>query len=392
LFVAGLALLAGGASFAASAKPVSVTQQALQPFVDRGEIAGAEVMIVAADGILEHDTIGYFDMAAKRPMPKDALFWLASTVKPFIGTAVMMLVEEGRVGLDEPVAKYLPSFNPPVAINPDDPANTKTRPAARPITMRMLLSHSSGMYSGSPADEPTEDARPLAERVASYGRLLQFDPATRFWYGNADLNTAAYIVERVSGMPFDRFLTRRLLEPLGMTETRFCPTEVELRRLPVAYTAPENGGPGLVPLPKNPFLSYPLSDCTHRYPVPTTFFSTAQDLSRFARMLLNGGTLDGHRYLTQASIDEMTRNQLPEPIRLTVPLSAPPDNMGYGLGWGASLDGSYFHPGTGMTDVRVDPTHKVATILLMQSTAPASFTARTALLKASDARYLHARR
>ena len=364
----------------------------LDPFVERGEIAGAAVMIVSAKRVLEHDVVGFSDLVTRREMKKDALFWLASTSKAFVGTAVMMLVDEGRIDLDDPVMKFLPDFQPPVALNPEAPATTATRPASRPVTIRMLLNHSSGMYSGSPADSPTLDALPLAQRVASYARLLQSDPGTRFNYGNADINTAAYVVEVVSGAPFDRFLETRLLKPLGMTETRFCPTARQLERLPTAYYLPSGTATALEKTPIT-FLHYPLSDCEHRYPVPAGgLFSTAADLGRFARMLLNGGSLGGKRYLSASSVDEMTRNQLPENVRLTVPLSAPPDRMGYGLGWAVSLDGSYFHPGTGMTEIRVDPTHKVATILLMQSTAPASFNARAALINASDARYAPTRR
>jgi CubicO group peptidase (beta-lactamase class C family) len=381
--VSGLAIVASPAV----AQSGTLADQIIGPFVERGDVAGAVVVILDADEVLERDAVGFADIATKRAMPDDALFWIASTSKPFVGAAVMMLVEEGRISLDEPVATYLPGFEPPVALTPEDPANTRTRPAARPVTVRMLLNHSSGMYSGSPADAPTSDVRPLKERVASYGTLLQFDPGTRFWYGNADVNTAAYIVEVVSGMPFETFLATRLFEPLGMTETSFCPTKEQLKRLPTAYNLPE-GASVLEPLPQIPFYRYPLSDCANRYPNPGGgLFSTAHDLARFAQMMLNNGEFGGRRYLSAASVDEMTRNQLAEEVRQTVPLAAPPDNMGYGLGWAVSLDGSYFHPGTGMTDIRVDPSHKVATILLMQSTAPASFDARAALIKASDARY-----
>jgi CubicO group peptidase (beta-lactamase class C family) len=353
----------------AANEPASLAKTVLEPFVDRAEIAGAVVMIVSADRVLEYDAVGYADLSTKRTMPKDALFWIASTSKPFVSAAVMMMVEEGRIRLDDPVTKYLPDF----------PAR---------VTLRMLLNHSSGMYGGSPADAPTLDAVPLAQRVASYAKLLQFEPGTRFNYGNADINTAAYIVEVVSRMPFERFLETRLLWPLGMNETSFCPTARQLERLPTAYYLP-NDTPA-ASLQKTPitFLRYPLNDCRNRHTVPAGgLFSTASDLSRFAQLFLNGGTLNGRRYLSAASVNEMTRNQLSEEVRLTVPLSTPPDRMGYGLGWGVSLDGSYFHPGTGMTDLRTDPTRKITTILLMQSTAPASFVARAALIEASDKKY-----
>jgi len=273
------------------------------------------------------------------------------------------------------------------ALNPESPGATATRAASHPVTIRMLLNHSSGMYGGSPAESPTLDAIPLAQRVAGYAKVLQFEPGTRFFYGNADVNTAAYIVEVVTGTPFERVLDTRLLKPLHMNETSFCPTATQLERLPTAYYLP-NGKAKALEKTSITFLHYPLSDCRNRYPVPAGgLFSTANDLSRYAQMLLNGGVLDGQRYLSAASVDQMTHNQLSEEVRQTVPLSAPPYRMGYGLGWGVSLDGSYFHPGTGMTDLRIDPTHRIATILLMQSTAPASFSARAALIDASDGKY-----
>ena len=199
-------------------QPSSLAKTVLEPFVERGEIAGAVVMIVSASRVLEYDAVGYADLSTRRAMPKDAIFWIASTSKPFVSAAVMMMVEEGRIHLDDPVRKYLPDFQPDVALNPESPGTTAVRPTNRPVTIRMLLNHSSGMYGGSPADAPTLDAVPLAQRVVSYAKLLQFELGTRFVYGNADVNTAAYIVEVVSGVPFDLFLETRLLRPLGMNE------------------------------------------------------------------------------------------------------------------------------------------------------------------------------
>lgn len=377
-----LALCIAGMPVGAAAQTQSVTAEALQPFVDRGEIAGAVVLIADRTAPLEFDAVGYADLNAKRQMPKDAVFWLASTYKPFVGTAVMMMVEEGRIDLDAPVANYLPGFHPPLR-----PGNAETaRPASRPVTVRMLLSHSGGINPNSPPQREGPPPPTLAELAASYaeGPLL-FEPGTRFSYSNASVDTAARVVEVVSGMPFDRFLRNRLFEPLGMTETSFCLPEARRKRLPTAYYLPD-GGTELAPAPTT-FFEYALHDECEDSRAVTTIFSTATDLARFAQMLLLGGTLDGRRYLTRASIDEMTRNQLSDEVQRTVPGSGPPDYISYGLGWGVSLDGSYFHPGVAMTDIRVDPTHRVATILLMQSTSPAAFTARAELLRASDARY-----
>ena len=382
-----LVCITPGTSLSANSNSIPIGTSVLTPFVERGEIAGAVVMIVDANHVLEYEAVGYSDIATRRAMTTDALFWIASTSKPFVATAVMMLVEEHRLSLDDPVSKFLPDFHPRVALNPESPGATATRAASHPVTIRMLLNHSSGMYGGSPAESPTLDAIPLAQRVAGYAKVLQFEPGTRFFYGNADVNTAAYIVEVVTGTPFERVLDTRLLKPLHMNETSFCPTATQLERLPTAYYLP-NGKAKALEKTSITFLHYPLSDCRNRYPVPAGgLFSTANDLSRYAQMLLNGGVLDGQRYLSAASVDQMTHNQLSEEVRQTVPLSAPPYRMGYGLGWGVSLDGSYFHPGTGMTDLRIDPTHRIATILLMQSTAPASFSARAALIDASDGKY-----
>lgn len=368
----------------ASAQPVA--GPALQPFVDRGEIAGAVVAIVNRDGVLEHEAIGYANLDAKRAMPNDAVFWLASTYKPFVGTAVMMLVEEGRVDLDAPVSTYLPGFDPSVGTFGANGEVTATHRPARPVTVRMLLTHTGGINQNVP---PVREGPPrpnLAELASAYAKgAMLFEPGARFSYDGASLDITARIVEVVSGMTFDRFLRTRLLDPLGMTETSFCLPGDRRGRRPINYYLPE-GAAELAPAPTD-FFAYSLTDeCEDSHAV-TTMFSTAADLARFAQMLLSGGTFGGKRYLTQASIDEMTRNQLSDEVQQTVPGAGPPDHISYGLGWGVSLDGSYFHPGTGMTDIRIDPTHQIATILLMQSSAPASFVARAALLTASDARY-----
>lgn len=367
-------------------EPRSLAQTVLAPYVERGEIAGGVVMVVDADAVLEDDAAGFADLASHRPMAKDAVFWLASTYKPFFASALMMLVDDGRIDLDAPVSRYLPGFDPPVGVFDASGRVTATHPPARPVTVRMLLSHTGGINPDAPPQRDGPPPPTLAEMAASYAQApLLFEPGTRFSYSNASIDTVARIVEVVAGMPFELFLKTRLLEPLGMTETQFCLPATERPRLPVAYYMPD-GASELTPVPPD-YYDYALSDACEEARALPTLFSTAHDLARFARMLLNGGALDGRRYLTATAVDEMTRNQLAEAVQQTVPGSGPPDYISYGLGWGVSLDGSYFHPGVAMTDVRVDPTHRVATILLLQSTSPASFPARAAILKASDARY-----
>ncbi|HTQ35943.1 MAG TPA: serine hydrolase domain-containing protein [Steroidobacteraceae bacterium] len=367
----------------AGAPETPVARATLQAAIDEKRLAGAVVLIEDREKILDFEAIGFSNLASRSPMRKDALFWIASTSKPFVATAVMMLVEEGRLDLDAPVTTWLPGFTP-VLVPPQGQPGTPTHPS---ITLRQLLSHTSGLPGGSPEETPTLDGTPLAERVTGYGKLtLFFEPGAGFSYGNADVNTAAYIVEKVSGMPYEVFLRQRVLDPLGMKDTTFCPSATQLKRLATSYIAGQDGRT-LIETPLL-HLRYPLDDCAHRYPIPAGgLFSTASDLARFARMFLNGGALEGRRYVSAASVDTMTHNVVPEAARRGIPQSAPPANVGYGLGWGASLNGDYFHPGTAMTDIRIDPTRRIATVLLFQLSTDDSFMLRDALLKASDARY-----
>lgn len=380
---AAFALQAIAADAQTAKAPASVARDVLQPAIDERRLAGAVILIEKKDRVLEYEALGFADLKTRRPMRKDALFWIASTSKPFVSSAVMMLVEQGRLDLDKPVTDYLPDFRPSLAPQPGQ----QGQPTQPVITLRQLLSHTSGLPGVSPSETPTLDVSPLSDRVASYGKLsLLFPPGTGFSYGNADVNTAAYVVEKVSGMPYDTFIKTRLLGPLGMKDTSFCPNAAQLKRLATAYIA-DKDGKTLVETPLT-ILRYPLDDCAHRFAIPAGgLFSTANDLALFARMMLNGGELDGRRYLSASSIEAMTHNVVPETARKTIPLSEPPTNLGYGLGWGVSLNGDYFHPGTSMTDIRIDPTRKVATILLFQLTTNDSFTLRDALLTASDKRY-----
>jgi CubicO group peptidase (beta-lactamase class C family) len=189
----------------------------LQPFVDRHELAGAVTLVASKDRVLSLEAVSYADIAARKPMQTDAVFWIASMSKPIAATALMMLVDEGKVRLDDPVENYLPQFKPLIIAATADGAQVRLQSPRHFITVRNLLNHTSGIPFSSAVEAPTLDLLPLAARVRSYAmQRLMFEPGRDYSYSNAGINTAARIVEVVSGMPYDEYLQQRLFGPLGM--------------------------------------------------------------------------------------------------------------------------------------------------------------------------------
>jgi CubicO group peptidase (beta-lactamase class C family) len=360
------ALLASSAStaMAESAKFTDV----LRPYVDRHELAGAVTLVTSKDKILSLEAIGFADIADRKPLQTDALFWIASMSKPIAATALMMLVDEGRVQLDDSVEKHLPLFAPQImAVTPDGTRVVLQKPH-HAISIRDLLRHTSGIPAVSSLETPTLDVFPLAVRVQSYAlEPLMFEPTAKWSYSNAGINTAARIIEVASGLSYENFLQQRLFGPLGMKDTTFWPTEVQVRRLAKSYK-PNAAGTGLEEVAITQ-LRYPLTDHAKRYAMPAGgLFSTASDLGKFCQMLLNGGSVGGKRYLSAEAIREMTRNQLSGEARQQVARfqSRPSDPDGYGLGWFTGPSGTFGHAGAYSTDMRIDPTHGLATIWLVQ--------------------------
>lgn len=327
---------------------------ALDPFVTRGELAGAVVAVATADRTLRTETVGWADIAAGKPMADDCLFWIASQTKPITATVVMMLVEEGRIDLDAAVESYLPEFRERMVNTAPDGAAPVLVPAQRPITVRDLLRHTSGLPFSSPAESPTLDGLPLAEAVASYAKLpLRFQPGTSYSYSNAGVNTAARILEVVTGDDYEEFLQQSLLEPLGMGDTTFWPDASQVARLAKSYR-PNEAGDGLTETTVGQ-LTYPLSDRSRRYAMPAGgLFSTAADVTRFCRMILNDGALDGRRYLSPSSVAEMTCRQTPVDLADS-----------YGLGWAAG-DGWCGHGGAFATNMSIDRAHGLVTVYMVQ--------------------------
>src|SRR5579884_1204099 len=183
--------------------------KSLQPFVDNGTLAGAVTLVASPDKVLSLEAVGYSDVAARTPMRTDNVFWIASMSKPMTAAGLMMLVDEGKVRLDDPVEKYLPEFTGQmvVAVKGVDLLVLKKSP--RPITVRDILSHTSGMVTKSPLEREL-DILSLHDGVLTCALSpLQFEPGTKYQYCNAGINTAGRIIEVVSGMPYEEYMQKR---------------------------------------------------------------------------------------------------------------------------------------------------------------------------------------
>lgn len=297
-----------------SAERLQRIHEMVMRHVEARDISGAVTLVARRGKVAHFEAHGLMDLERKRPMAKDALFRLASTSKPVTAAAVLILMEEGKLSLNDTVAKYLPEFKgSKVAIaNPADAKERYSTVAANhDITIFDLLTHTSGLASGwitnldfsklIAARKPTES---LAEFVPRLGALpLDFQPGTAWRYsGLAGFDTLGRIVEIASGMPFDRFLRERIFGPLGMNDTMFSVGEKDAGRLVTIYRrAPDGLHPPDTPLP--------LGSKTY-FSGSAGLISTAEDYLRFAMMLANGGALGGKRILSPSTVDLMLSNQV----------------------------------------------------------------------------------
>jgi len=336
---------------------------AMQEMIAKNEIAGAVTMVVNKDKVLHMETTGFADVAAKKPMKPDSLFWIASMTKPITGTAVLMLQDEGKLKVTDPVAKYIPEF-----------ANLKT-PSGKPanLTIKQILTHTSGLAEATgPA---AQQAKTLADLVPIWlAAPMQYEPGAKWQYTQSGINAAARIVEIISGMTFDAFVQRRLLDPLGMKNTTFYPTTEQRERLATAYAKNKDGN--LEPVP-------PRADFGTRNRPPQGnggLFSTGPDYARFCQMLLNRGTFKGHRYLSAEAMEFLTTPQTGE-IPTGFFQSNAFGNHGTNYGWGIATcilraphdgvaemlsPGSFGHGGAWGTQAWVDPVKGVAYVLMVQ--------------------------
>ncbi|EDY20392.1 beta-lactamase [Chthoniobacter flavus Ellin428] len=376
------AALAVSAVHAAEPGPLA---SVLQAAVDKHEVAGTVVLVADKDHVLDIEAAGYSNLSAKTPMKTDALFWIASMTKSFTGAALMMLVDEGKVSLNDPVEKYLPEFKGQMVAEDA----IEMHPPKHPITVREIMCHTSGVVT--PQDPAFKGKTTLKEIVETVGKLpLRREPGTKFEYNNSGINTGGRIIEVVTGMSYADFMQQRFFTPLELKDTTFFPTEEQASRLArsAAFTADKKGledidhSKGITPqlitkLSEGQNIKVPqpllenmgggvISEMVHRYAQPAGgLYSTASDVGRFCQMLLNGGTWHGHRYLSDAAIKTLATSQ-------TEGVSVNPVET-YSVGLFVKIrddeglaPGSFGHRGARRTVMWVDPVHQLAMVALLQ--------------------------
>jgi len=333
------------------AKALAKIPAQMKKFVEAGQISGA-VTLVAKDGkVVALDAVGEQDIDSHAPMRADTLFAIASMTKPITSTALMILVDEGKVTLDDPIATYLPEFK--------DARCADGSPPNRAITVFDCITHTSGIV-GDQANTGT-----LAETVkAVAARPLGFQPGER-WQYSPGISVCGRVVEVASGMPYEKFLRDRIFVPLGMNDTSFLPAAEKRSRVGTLYKL----GDKKKSLAKATHWISDMGD--DRTPNPSAgLFSTAADLARFYQAILNGGELNGQRILSEQAVRKMTSVQTGD-----LETGFTPGN-GWGLGWcvvrepqGVSRSlspGSFGHGGAFGTQGWIDPERKMIFVLLIQ--------------------------
>jgi CubicO group peptidase (beta-lactamase class C family) len=383
----------------ATAELVGLSTQRLQridallaSFIDRGVIAGG-VSLITRNGQIGHLAAhGQMDIAAHKQMATDTIFRLASMTKPVISVALLMLLEEGKVLLTEPLSAFLPMFkNPRVAVpNPASPSFIATPlatgdfhlvPALREITLRDLLTHTSGLGSATvgpavaamaamPARRSSDTLEEVVPRFAEVP--LSFQPGTVWEYSPAfGFDTLGRVIEIVSGLKLDQFLRQRIFEPLGMRDTSFSQPGDKLSRVATAYERGENGLRPGTPLA---VLSLSTDPANRYFSGGGGLAGTAEDYNRFAVMLANGGQLDGQRLLSRKTVELMASNHIGQ-----LPFDRPvTDLRGYRFGLGVRVlenpaeastlasRGTFGWAGAFNTNSWIDPVERMVGLLLLQ--------------------------
>jgi CubicO group peptidase (beta-lactamase class C family) len=345
--------------------------------VGRGDTPGVVEIVVNRDGVLYEGAAGKFDVGKNVPMPTNAIFQIASMTKPVTSVAIMMLLEQGKLKLDDPVSKYLTGFDKLEVISKFNAADAtyETRPAKTVMTIRQLLSHTSGI--GYSFTNPIEYALTAKTKKGEWELPLLDDPGTK-WNYSASTRVLGFIVEKVTGTPLEAWYQQHIFKPLGMNDTSFAVAADKQSRIPTNHSRFTGS---MVEQPRTPVASTP----TPPFRGDGGLYSTVEDYGKFVRMLLNDGTLGTAKILTPASVKMMGENQIgaifverqPDADKQRTkpfPLGAGKDKFGLGFQI-ASNDpamakyrspGSLSWAGIFNTEFWVDPVKHVGAVQMMQ--------------------------
>lgn len=353
----------------------------LKGMIDAGKIAGVSALIFEKDNEVYYNAFGYADREAKVPMDRNTLVRIYSMTKPVTGTALMQLYERGAFQLDDPISKYAPEFtNMKVYDTIDASGRIKLVAAKRPITIRDLTRHTSGFARAEhpqlgemvKAADVMNNENSLAEMAKKLASLpLAFNPGEEWSYG-ISVDVQAYLVERISGKPFDQYVKENILQRLGMNETAYVPKE--LKRLAAMYRKGDDGQLTRIPDDEANIFNgrdWPLK------PGGFGLTSSLDDYMRFARMLVNDGRLDTSIILKQETVRLMATNQLPDSVtkRMWLPSKG---QVGFGIDFAVRLRppataeenngvvGEFFWDGAASTLFWIDPVNKITAVLFVQ--------------------------
>jgi CubicO group peptidase (beta-lactamase class C family) len=398
LRVATAALLSGFAiaSFAGSLDVIPAEQAGMsaerlerirehfQGFVDDRKSAGFQIVISRHGRVVMHENFGLADVTKDQPVNDDTLFRIYSMTKPIVGAAMMILYEEGRFSLSDPIAKFIPAFaDMKVYAGEDETGNMILEDPERPPTIHDLFQHTAGFTYGIFGDTAVDkmyrdselmdyDAKlpDLIDKIA--GIPLLFQPGTQYEYSVA-VDIQGYIIEVLTGMDAGAFIRKRILDPLDMDETMTWVPPAQAARFASVHTHDEDGNliaysDELYPdISVNNFLRKP-----GYFSGGAQFVSTGDDYWRFAQMLLNGGVFNGTRILARPTVEMMTSNRLPE----SIPNRRIAPGLGFGINMSVVTDptlmevprslGEFRHGGLASTVFWVDPVEDVVVVMLSQ--------------------------
>jgi CubicO group peptidase (beta-lactamase class C family) len=355
---------------------LSQIPQRMKSFVDKQTVAGAVTLVSYGDDIVEFDATGMADIEAGHPMRKDSIFQIMSMTKPVTAIGIMMLAEQGKLALRDPVEQYLPEFHGVRVATTASPDSTRLGVPFHELTIRDLLTHTAGIqdYPGPPAirDYPQTMSVPLDEVVRQLAKQpLLFQPGTQWSYSSPGIEILGRIIEVVSGEKYVDFITGHILQPLGMKDSFFFPPPDKIARIAMVYSRQDGK------LLRAPATILGGDPAKYRqgavFPAPGWgLYSTAEDLLHLYRMMLSDGEYEGHRYLSPFSVHLMT-----EPQTTGIQPVGWMRGSDYGLAWeivteplgelaGHTL-GTYGHGGAFGTQGWIDPNNDLISILLIQN-------------------------